>query len=119
VQNHEADGHFCALSQCAAKRIADRETVMPMVTSALLTLIIIVVIGIVAGFAFNRYGRSWWARTVKPGAASDFTAALVGIAGAFIGFHIGVVLQLLPLPLMQYLLAIVGAVVMLWAWRAR
>ena len=47
------------------------------------------------------------------------TAALVGIAGAFIGFHIGVVLELLPLPQMQYVLAIVGALVTLWAWRGR
>ena len=40
-------------------------------------------------------------------------------AGAFIGFHIGVVLELLPLPQMQYVLAIVGALVTLWAWRGR
>ena len=50
---------------------------------------------------------------------THITTALVGIAGAFIGFHIGVVLELLPLPLMQYLLALIGALVVLWVWRGR
>jgi uncharacterized membrane protein YeaQ/YmgE (transglycosylase-associated protein family) len=44
---------------------------------------------------------------------------LVGIAGSFIGFHLGVVLGLLPSPLMLYLAAAIGAVIVLWAWRGR
>jgi hypothetical protein len=39
------------------------------------------------GLAFNRYARSWLARLGST-ARNDVTAALVGIAGAFIGFHI-------------------------------
>jgi len=92
---------------------------MPLFTNSLANLLIIVVIGIAAGIAFNRYGRSWWARSVGNATRSDITSALVGIAGSFFGFHIGVVLGLLPLPLMQYIAAIVGAVVVLWAWRGR
>ena len=92
---------------------------MAVITTSLANLIIVVVIGIVAGLAFNRFGRGRFARNLGTSQRSDVTAALVGIAGAFIGFHIGVVLQLIPLPLMQYLLAAVGAVVVLWLWRGR
>ena len=90
-----------------------------MITTALANLLIVVAIGIVAGIAFNRYGRSWWARNVGSGTRSDVTSALVGIAGSFIGFHLGVVLGLLPSPLMLYLAAAIGAVIVLWAWRGR
>lgn len=91
---------------------------MPLITTALANLLIIVAIGIAVGLAFNRYGRSWWARHIG-GTRSDVTCALVGVAGSFIGFHLGVVLGLLPLPLMLYLAAAVGAVVVLWVWRGR
>jgi hypothetical protein len=40
---------------------------------------------------------------------SDVTSALVGIAGAFIGFHVSVILGLLPSPLMHYITAVIGA----------
>ena len=92
---------------------------MPLITTALANLLIVVAIGIVAGLAFNRYGRGWWARNVGGGTRSDVTCALVGIAGSFIGFHLGVVLGLLPSPLMLYLAAVIGAVIVLWAWRGR
>ncbi|HJU30641.1 MAG TPA: transglycosylase [Hyphomicrobiaceae bacterium] len=91
---------------------------MAILTTALANLIIILIIGIVAGLFFNRYSRSWLAR-IGATSRSDMTTALVGIAGAFIGFHISVVLGLLPSPLMHYLLAVVGALVVLWLWRGR
>jgi hypothetical protein len=90
-----------------------------MITTALATLLILLVIGIVAGLAFNRYGRSWWARNIGGSTRSDVTTALVGVAGSFIGFHVGVVLGLLPSPAMLYLAATAGAVGVLWAWRGR
>ena len=92
---------------------------MPIINTALAHLIIIVLIGIAVGLVFNRYGSGWLARTVGSTRRTDITTALVGIAGAFIGFHIGVVLELIPLPLMQYLLAVLGAFVVLWVWRGR
>ena len=92
---------------------------MPIINTALAHLIIIVVIGIVVGLMFRHYAMGWIARNVGSSTSSDVTTALVGIAGAFIGFHIGVVLELLPLPLMQYLLAVIGAIVVLWLWRGR
>ncbi len=91
---------------------------MAIGSTALANLLIILVIGIVAGLAFNRYARSWLAR-LGSSTRSDITSALVGIAGAFIGFHLGVILGLLPSPLMLYLAAIVGAVAVLWFWRGR
>ena len=91
---------------------------MPILTSALANLLIILLIGVVAGLVFNRYSRSWLAR-IGGSSRSDLTTALVGIAGAFIGFHVSVIAGLLPSPLMHYLLAIVGAVLVLWLWRGR
>ena len=91
---------------------------MAIGSTALANLLIILVIGIVAGLAFNRYARSWLAR-LGTNTRSDITSALVGVAGSFIGFHLGVILGLLPSPLMLYLAAIVGSVLVLWLWRGR
>ena len=91
---------------------------MPILTSGLANLLIILVIGIVAGLVFNRYSRSWLAR-IGSSSRSDLTTVLVGIAGAFIGFHISVIIGLLASPLMHYVLAAVGAVLVLWLWRGR
>ena len=91
---------------------------MAIGSTALANLLIILVIGIVAGLFFNRYARSWLAR-LGTTTHSDITAALVGIAGAFIGFHVSVILGLLPSPLMHYILAAAGALVVLWLWRGR
>ena len=91
---------------------------MPILTTALANLLIILLIGVVAGLFFNRYSRSWLAR-IGGSSRSDLTSALVGIAGAFIGFHVSVIIGLLPSPLMHYLLAIVGAILVLWLWRGK
>jgi len=91
---------------------------MAIGSTALFNLIIILVIGIVAGLVFNRYASSWLARLGST-TRSDVTAALVGIAGAFIGFHISVILGLLPSPLMHFVLAALGALIVLWLWRGR
>jgi CBS domain containing-hemolysin-like protein len=91
---------------------------MPLITTALAHLIIILIIGIVASLGFNRLAGGWLSRQVASN-HSDVTAALVGIAGAFIGFHIGVVLELLPQPLVLYLLSLIGALATLWLWRGR
>ena len=83
-------------------------------TTALQILIVVTLIGIIAGVAIARYGRGWFGTR-----ASNLTAALVGIAGAFLGFHVGVVAGLTPVPVADYLVAIVGALVILWVWRNR
>jgi uncharacterized membrane protein YeaQ/YmgE (transglycosylase-associated protein family) len=89
-----------------------------MPTTAMANFIIILIIGIVAGLVFNRYGATWLSRQFVT-RQSDLTTSLVGIAGAFIGFHLAVIVGLLPTPLMLYLAAIVGAFLVLWVWRGR
>jgi hypothetical protein len=91
---------------------------MAIGSTALASFLIVLVIGIAAGIVFNRYARSWLARLGST-TRSDVTSALVGVAGSFIGFHISVIVGLLPSPLMHYVLAAVGALVVLWLWRGR
>ena len=92
---------------------------MAIVTTGLLNLIVILAIGIIVGLMFNRYGRSWLGRQVADATGvGDVTYALVGIAGSFIGFHLAVILGLLP-TLMLFLAAIAGAAITLWLWRGR
>ena len=92
---------------------------MPVNGLALVNLLVIVLIGIVAAVVLSRYRQGRLTRKAGGSRQLDVTASLVGIAGAFIGFQIGVVLELNPLPLMQYLLAVIGALVVLWLWRGR
>ena len=90
-----------------------------MPESALSTFIILVVIGIVVGLIFNRYGRTWMGRQVADvTGVGDVTYSIIGIAGSFMGFHVGVILGLLPSP-MLYIVAIIGAALTLWLWRGR
>jgi hypothetical protein len=91
---------------------------MAIGSTALAHFLIVLIIGIVVGLMFTRFGRSWLAR-FSATTHSDLTSALVGIAGAFIGFHLGVILGLLPTPLTLYVAAVFGAAVVLWTWRGR
>jgi uncharacterized membrane protein YeaQ/YmgE (transglycosylase-associated protein family) len=91
---------------------------MAIGSTALVNFLIVLIIGITAGLFFNRYAGSWLTRLGNT-RRSDITASLVGIAGAFIGFHLGVILGLLPSPLMFYVTAAIGAVLVLWLWRGR
>jgi len=93
---------------------------MPIITTGIVNLVVILAIGIIVGLLFNRHGRSWLGRqTAGVTGVGDVTYALVGVAGAFIGFHVTVILGLLPTPLMLYLGALVGAALTVWLWRGR
>lgn len=92
---------------------------MPLVTTAIMTFLVLVLIGIVVGVLFNRRGRSWLGRQVADATgAGDVTYALVGIAGAFMGYHIGFILELKPMWL-WFITAVLGAVLTIWLWRGR
>jgi hypothetical protein len=91
---------------------------MAIITTGVANFLIVLAIGIGAGLVFNRYGQTWLRRQFVT-RHSDVTSALVGIAGAFIGFHLGVILGLLPSPLMLYVAAAVGAFLVLLIWRGR
>jgi hypothetical protein len=92
---------------------------MPLLTTALMTFIILILIGVIVGLLFNRRGRSWIGRQVADATgAGDVTYSLVGIAGSFMGFHVGVILGLLP-SMLLYVLAILGAALTIFLWRGR
>ncbi len=53
-----------------------------------LTLVILLAIGIVAGLIFDRIaGPGWLTRQIAGSTRGMATSSLVGIAGAFIGYH--------------------------------
>ena len=83
----------------------------------LVVFLLVLIIGIVVGLLLQRMtGRGWLTRQLAGGRRADLTAALVGIAGAFIGFHIfalaGIISTLLVL-----IGAIISAVLVVWLWR--
>jgi uncharacterized membrane protein YeaQ/YmgE (transglycosylase-associated protein family) len=85
--------------------------------SPLLTLLLVVLIGIVVGIAAVRMRRpGWLSRQIAGGRRAEVTTALVGIAGAFIGFHIAALLTLSDL-IWLLLAAAVGAALVVWGWR--
>jgi len=83
-----------------------------------LTFIIVLLIGIVVGIAAQRMARaSWLSRQIAGGRRADVTSALVGIAGAFIGFHLAALVALSAGMIVLFIAAIVGAALVVWGWR--
>jgi hypothetical protein len=90
---------------------------MPILTTAITTFILLVLIGIIVGVIVNRGARGWIGRRVAEATGvGDITYALIGIAGSFMGFHIGVILELLP-SILLYVAAVAGAFLTLIFWR--
>ena len=82
-----------------------------------LVFLIVLVIGIAAGLIFDRFaGKSWLARQFA-GTRGMVTSALVGIAGAFIGYHLGLLLALGGGAISLYIAAAIGALIVLYVWR--
>jgi uncharacterized membrane protein YeaQ/YmgE (transglycosylase-associated protein family) len=82
------------------------------------TFIIVLLIGIIVGIAAQRMARaSWLSRQIAGGRRADLTSALVGIAGAFIGFHIAAIVALSAGMIVLFASAAIGAAVVLWGWR--
>ena len=87
-------------------------------TDPVVTFLLVLVIGVVAGIFFDRLaGPSWLARQFAGSTRAIITSALVGIAGAFLGYHIAVLLALGVGLLTSVIAAAVGAAVVLFAWR--
>lgn len=81
-----------------------------------LIVLLVLLIGIVVGVGALRLNRpSWLTRTIAGGRRAELTSALVGVAGAFIGFHIAALFELGTILLL--IAALVGAVVIVWGWR--
>jgi len=81
-----------------------------------LTILFVLLIGIVVGIGALRLNRpSWLTRTIAGGRRAELTSALVGVAGAFIGFHIAALFELGTILLL--IAALIGAVAVVWGWR--
>ena len=81
-----------------------------------MTFLLVLVIGIVAGVLFDRLaGPSWLARQFSGSTRGIITSALVGVAGAFVGYHIAVLLALGGGLVTSVIAAAAGAVVVLFA----
>jgi len=82
------------------------------------TFLAVLVIGILAGVLFDRLaGPSWLARQFAGSTRGIITSALVGVAGAFVGYQIAMLLALGGGLVTSVIAAVVGAAVVLFAWR--
>jgi len=83
-----------------------------------ISFLVVLVIGVVAGLIYDRVaGPGWLGRQIAGKRRGLMTSALVGIAGAFVGFHLAALLRLSLGGLGLYLGAAVGAALVLWVWR--
>lgn len=86
-------------------------------TDPVVLLVLVVAIGIVAGLLFDRLaGPSWLARQFAGSTRGIVTSALVGVAGAFIGYHIAM-LALGGGLIISLVAAAAGSAVVLFVWR--
>lgn len=84
-----------------------------------ITFLLVLLIGIVAGVLFDRMaGPSWLARQFAGSRRGLITSALVGIAGAFVGFHIALLPAVGGGLVTSVIAAALGAAIVLFAWRA-
>jgi hypothetical protein len=81
--------------------IADRERETQhkenatMNLNPLVSFLIVLVIGVVGGLVFDHLaGPGWFKRQIAGAMPSMITSALVGVAGAFVGFHLALSLKL-------------------------
>jgi uncharacterized membrane protein YeaQ/YmgE (transglycosylase-associated protein family) len=82
------------------------------------TFLLVLVIGIVAGILLDRLaGPSWLARQFSGSSRGIITSALVGVAGAFVGYHIALLLALGGGLLSSVIAAAAGSALVLFAWR--
>jgi len=80
--------------------------------------LIVLVIGMLAGYLFDRFaGTGWLTGQIAGSTRTMVTGALVGVAGSFIGYHLAGLLRLAAGGYGAIIGAIVGALVVLWLWR--
>jgi uncharacterized membrane protein YeaQ/YmgE (transglycosylase-associated protein family) len=87
-------------------------------TDPVVMFLLVLAIGVIAGFLFDRLaGPSWLARQFSGSTRGIVTSALVGVAGAFVGYHIAMLIALGGGIVTSAIAAAVGAVVVLFGWR--
>jgi uncharacterized membrane protein YeaQ/YmgE (transglycosylase-associated protein family) len=84
----------------------------------LTSFITVLLIGIVAGFLFDRFaGPGWFSRQVGGYTRGVVTSSLVGVAGSFIGYHLATIIARSNSPMALFISAGLGAAVVLVSWR--
>ena len=87
-------------------------------TDPVVTFLLVVAIGVIAGFLFDRLaGPSWLARQFSGSSRGTVTSALIGVAGAFVGYHVAMLLALHGGIATSVIAAAAGAAVVLFGWR--
>jgi uncharacterized membrane protein YeaQ/YmgE (transglycosylase-associated protein family) len=87
-------------------------------TDLVVTFLLVLAIGVIAGLLFDRLaGPSWLARQFSGSTRGIVTSALVGVAGAFVGYHVAMLLVLGGGIVTSVIAAAVGAAVVLFGWR--
>lgn len=87
-------------------------------TDPAVTFLLVLAIGCVAGFLFDRLaGPSWLARQFSGSTRGMITSALVGVAGAFVGYHVGVLPAFGGGIVTSAIATVVGAALVLFGWR--
>ena len=82
------------------------------------SFVIVLLIGIVAGFLFDRFaGPGWLSRQVSGSTRGLVTSALVGVAGSFIGYHLATIITRSNSSMALFISAALGAPVVLAGWR--
>jgi uncharacterized membrane protein YeaQ/YmgE (transglycosylase-associated protein family) len=88
-----------------------------MTLTPTVTFLIVLAVGALAGLLFDRFaGPNWFKRQIVGAMPSMITSALVGVAGAFVGFHLAELLKLTAYAALAG--ALVGAAVVLFGWRS-
>ena len=78
--------------------------------------LILLVIGILAGLLFDRFaGPGWFSRQIAGRNRLMATSSLIGVAGSFVGYHLAGLIGITGYGAL--IGAIIGALVVLWAWR--
>lgn len=84
----------------------------------LTSFVIVLLIGIVGGFLFDRFaGPGWLSRQVSGYTRGVATSMLVGVAGSFIGYHLATIIARSNSPMALFISAGLGAAVVLVSWR--
>ncbi len=87
-------------------------------TDPVAILMVIAIVGIVAGIIFDRLaGPSWLTRQFAGSTRGLVTGALVGFAGSALGYHLAVVFRLRMTWVVLIAATVIGAALILWAWR--
>jgi uncharacterized membrane protein YeaQ/YmgE (transglycosylase-associated protein family) len=87
-------------------------------TDPVITFLLVLVIGGGAGFLFDRLaGPSWLARQFSGSNRGIITSVLVGVAGAFVGYHIALLLAPGGELVTTVIAAVLGAAAVLFGWR--